>query len=144
MKRDLDNQPVNEEKNTISSQLNGPISRDSAIVSLRCPLSRDTFSAIPAIPQQGCIPALGALFYTDISVRYPILQHIARYSCDTPGKEARTSFAILSLNVSRDTRSIAAGPLSFSDFVKLITHKLGCSVNRPVVTRVPNPHLGNR
>ena len=73
----------------------GPISRDIAIVSLRCSLSRDTFSAIPAIPPQGAIPPLGAFFYTDISVRYPILQHIARYLCHTPGKQARRSFAIL-------------------------------------------------
>ena len=46
-------------------------------------LSRDTFSAIPAIPQQGAIPTLSIFFDTDISVRYPILQHIARYLCDT-------------------------------------------------------------
>ena len=46
--------------------LSGPISRDIAIVSLRYPLSRDTFSAIPAIPQQVAIPPLGALFDTDI------------------------------------------------------------------------------
>ena len=91
--------------------LSGPISRDIAILSLRYPLSRDTFSANPAIPQQGAIPPLGAFFYTDISVRYPILQHIARYLCDTPGKQARKSFAILSLKVSRDMKSIAAGPL---------------------------------
>ena len=38
--------------------------------------------------------------------------HIARYLCDTPGKQARKSFAILSLKVSRDMKSIAAGPLS--------------------------------
>ena len=92
--------------------LSGPISRDIAIVSLRYPLSRDTFSAIAAIPQQGAIPPLGAFFYTDISVRYPILQHIARYLCDTPGKQARKSFAILSLKASRDMKSIATGPLS--------------------------------
>ena len=95
-----------------SHGVSGPISRDNAIVSLRYPLSRDTFSAIPAIPQQGAIPPLGALFYTGISVRYPILQHIARYLCDTPGKQARKSFAILSLKVARDMKSIAAGPLS--------------------------------
>ena len=63
------------------------MSRDIAIASLRYPLSRDIFSAIAAIPQQGAVPPLGACFYTDISVRYPILQHIARYLCDTPGKQ---------------------------------------------------------
>ena len=46
-------------------------------------------------------------------MRYPILQHIARYLCDTPGKQTRKSFAILSLKVSRDMKSVAAGPLSF-------------------------------
>ena len=95
--------------------LSGPISRDTAIVSLRYPLSRDTFSAISAIPQQGAIPPLGAFFYTDISVRYPILQHIARYLCDTPGKQARKSLAILSLQVSCDMKSIASGPLRLRD-----------------------------
>ena len=64
-------------------RLSGPISRDIAMLSLRYPLSHDTFSAIPAIPQQGAIPPFGALFYTDISVRYPMLQHIAQYLCDT-------------------------------------------------------------
>ena len=93
-------------------RLSGPISRDIAIVSLRYPLSRDTFSAIPAIPPQGAIPPFGALFYTDMSVQYPILQHIAQDLCDTPGKQARKSVAILSLKVSRDMKSIAAGPLS--------------------------------
>ena len=63
-------------------------------------------------PNRVRYPPLGAFFYTDISVRYPILQHIARYLCDTPGKQARKSFAILSLKVSRDMKSIAAGPLS--------------------------------
>ena len=95
------------------SLLSGPILRDIAIVSLRYPLLRDTSSAIPAIPQQGAIPPLGAFFCTDISVRYPILQHIARCLCDTTGKQARKRFAILSLNVSRDMKSITAGPLSF-------------------------------
>ena len=102
--------PNHHPRNTL---LSGPISRDIAIVSLRYPLSRDTFSAIAAIPQEGAIPPLGAFFYTDISVRYPILQHIARYLCDTPGKQARKHFAILSLKVSRDMKSIATGPLRY-------------------------------
>ena len=95
---------------TLRERLSGPISRDIAIVSLRYPLSRDNFSAIAAIPQEGAIPPLGAFFYADISVRYPMLQHIARYLCDTPGKQARNNFAILSLKVSRDMKSIATGP----------------------------------
>ena len=86
-------------------ELSGPISRDITIVSLRYPLSCDTFSTIPAIPQQGAIPPLGAFFYTDISVRYPILQHIARYLCDTPGKQVRKSFAILYPNLRQEKRA---------------------------------------
>ena len=40
-------------------------------------------------PNRVRYPPLVPFFYTDISVRYPILQHIARYLCDTPGKQAR-------------------------------------------------------
>ena len=42
---------------------------------------------------------------------YPILQHIARHLWDTPFKQARNSFARLSLQVSRDEIIIVAGPL---------------------------------
>ena len=57
-------------------ELSGPISRDVAIVSLRYPLSRDTFSAIPANPQQGAIPPLWCLvFHRDISA----IPHFAAY-----------------------------------------------------------------
>ena len=100
------------DKQGSTGRLSGPISRDIAIVSLRYSLSRDTFSAIATIPQQGAIPPLVPFFYTDISAQYPILQHIARYLRDTPRKQARKGFAILSLKVSRDMKSIAAGPLS--------------------------------
>ena len=43
------------------------------------PISRDTFfrERISSSPKQGD-PALGTLFHTNTSVRYPILQHIAR------------------------------------------------------------------
>ena len=93
--------------------LSGPISRDIAIVSLRYPLSRDWILSQPSqqSPKRVRYPPLGAFFYTDISVRYPILQHIARYLCNAPGKQARKHFAILSLKVSRDMKSIATGPL---------------------------------
>ena len=49
------------EKNAQINHLSGPISCDIAIVSLLYPLSRDTFSAIPAIPQQGAIRVPGLL-----------------------------------------------------------------------------------
>ena len=39
--------------------LSGPISRDSAILSLRYPISRDTFSGRLALPRNGAIPPLG-------------------------------------------------------------------------------------
>ena len=43
---------------------------------------------------------------------YPILQHISRDNCAIPHqKQALKSFAILSLQVSLDMKSIAAGPL---------------------------------
>ena len=64
-------------------ELSGPISRDIAIVSLRYPLSRDTFSAIAAIPQQGAIPP-------------PLVPSFTQtYQCDTPF-----------CNISRDTCAI--------------------------------------
>ena len=75
--------------------LSGPILRNTAILSLRYPLSRDTFSAIPAIPQQGAIPPFGALFlhrhistiphfatYRAILVRYPRKTSTKKF-CDT-------------------------------------------------------------
>ena len=76
------------------------------------------FLGLPSNPPTGCDTTLGAFFYTDTSVRYPILQHIARYLCGTPGKQARKSFAILSLKASRDMKSIAAGPLSCQEFLR--------------------------
>ena len=77
------------------------------------PISRDTFSGRLALPQNGAIPPLGTEFHTGTSVRYPILQHIARKLCDTPLKQAQNSFVILSLQASR-YQSIATGPLSWS------------------------------
>ena len=84
-------------------QLSGPISCDIAILSLRYPISRDSFSGRLALPQKGAIPLppLGTHFLTGASVRYPVLLHVARYLCDTPQKQARNNFARLSLQVSR-------------------------------------------
>ena len=39
--------------------LSGPISRDTAILSLRYPISRDTFQGKSALPQNGAIPPFG-------------------------------------------------------------------------------------
>ena len=65
-------------------QLSGPIPRDTAILSLRYPISRDTFSGRVALPQNGAIPPLWHLVshrhicaiphfatYRAIIVRYP-------------------------------------------------------------------------
>ena len=96
--------------------LSGPISRDTAILSLRYPISRDTFQGRLALPQYDAIPLpLRTKFHTGTSVRYPILQHIARYLCDTPQRQARKSFAILSLQVSRGMKGIAIGPLRMGE-----------------------------
>ena len=55
--------------------LSGPISRDIAIVSLRYPLSRDTFSAMAASPQQGAMPPWCLLLHRHISA----IPHFATY-----------------------------------------------------------------
>ena len=51
--------------------LSGPISRDTAILSLRYPVSRDTFSGRLALPQNGAIPPL-------------VLSFTKAHLCDTP------------------------------------------------------------
>ena len=58
-----------------SYPISDPISRVFAIVSLRYPPSRDTFSAIPAIPKQGAIPPLVPCLHRHISA----MPHIATY-----------------------------------------------------------------
>ena len=65
-----------------TSQLSGPISRDTAILSLRYPISRDTFSGRLALPKM---------------VRYPplVLNFTQTHLCDTPV-----------CNVSRDNCAI--------------------------------------
>ena len=78
-------------------QLSSPILRDIAILSLRYPISRETFSVGLHLCQKGAIPSpLGTFIYTDISVRNAILQHIGRYLRDTQycphAKNYRTDF----------------------------------------------------
>ena len=66
-----------------SKDLSDPISRDTAILSLRYPISRDTFSGRLALPQNGAIPP-------------PlVLNFIQTHLCDTPF-----------CNVSRDNCAI--------------------------------------
>ena len=91
--------------------LSGPISRDIAIVSLRYPLSRDTFSAIAAIPQQGAItPPLVPSFTQTYQCDTPFC-NISRDTCAIPQENKHKKNAILSLKVSRNMKSIATGPL---------------------------------
>ena len=75
--------------------LSGPISRDIAILSLRYPISRDTFSGKSAFPQNGAIPPPWYLIshrhicaiphfatYRAIIVRYPTKASTKEF-CDT-------------------------------------------------------------
>ena len=75
--------------------LSGPISRDTAILSLRYPISRDTFLDRLALPQNGAIPPPWYLVsdkhicaiphfatYRAIIVRYPIKTSTKEF-CDT-------------------------------------------------------------
>ena len=75
--------------------LSGPISRDTAILSLRYPISRDTFSGNLALPHNGAIPPPWYLVshrhicaiphfatYRAIIVRYPT-KTSTKYFCDT-------------------------------------------------------------
>ena len=55
--------------------ISGPISRDTAILSLRYPISRDTFSGWSALPQSGATPPPLVLTSTRTD---PILQYRAR------------------------------------------------------------------
>ena len=80
---DRHSNPERRKLTSYQERSSGPISRDTAILSLRYPLSRDTSSAIPAIPQQDAIPPFGAFFFTKT------------YQCDTPF-----------CNISRDTCAI--------------------------------------
>ena len=76
-------------KKTPSIQLSGSILRDMALVWLQHPVSHHPVSDSPASPQQGAIPhPLGAVLvlYRHLFMRYPILQHIARYLHDTRGQ----------------------------------------------------------
>ena len=91
----------------VSHRPSGPISRDIAILSLQSrdgevstpPKWRDTPPWYLVSHKHICaIPHFAT--YRAIIVRYPIK------------KQAQKSFAILSLQASRDMKSIAAGPLS--------------------------------
>ena len=60
-----------------------------------------------------CPPPPGYLVLHRHICAIPILLRIARELCDSPLKQGRKSFAILSLQIWRDMKSIAAGPLGY-------------------------------
>ena len=94
-------------------QLSGPISRDTAILSLRYPISRNTSQGRSALSQNGAIPPLALSFTRHVCA----IPHFATYRAIIaryPTKQAQKSFAILSLQVQHDMKSIAAGPLRLS------------------------------
>ena len=96
--------------------LSGPISRDTAILSLRYPISRDTFLREVSAPPNGAIPPLITSFHTRTSVRYPFC-NISRDNCEIPHKtpsKQEIDLRCLSLLVSRDMKSIPTGPLRSS------------------------------
>ena len=99
------------------SGLSGPISRDIAILSLRYPISRDAFSGKLALPQEDAIPPPPTSYlvlHRHISVCNTPFCNISRDNCAVPHENtSTTSFAIPSLQVSRDVKSIADGPLRF-------------------------------
>ena len=92
-------------------------------------------SAIPAIPQQGAITPLGALFYTDISVRYPVLQHIARYLCQ---KNPRAHKIKSALPPQKKPKILKGGILRTWVFLQKErifpgAHKIGAAISGPSI-----------
>ena len=61
-----------------SASLSGPISRDTAILSLQYPIARDAFSGRVAIPQNGAIPLLWHLV-SHRHIRFCAIPHFATY-----------------------------------------------------------------
>ena len=63
--------------------LSGPISRDIAILSLRCPILRDTFSGRLAAPQNGAISP-SVVSFTRAHLRGTPFCNISRDNCAIP------------------------------------------------------------
>ena len=69
------------------SLLSGPISRNAAILSLRYPISRDTFSGRLALPQNGGIPPPPmVLSFTQAHLCDTPFCNISRDNCAIPDK----------------------------------------------------------
>ena len=81
--------------------LSGAISHDNAILSLRYPISRDTFSGRLALPQNGAMPPLGSEFRTGTICAMPRFATYRAITARYPIKKTtRKSFAIPSLRKS--------------------------------------------
>ena len=85
--------------------LSGPILRDTAILSLRYPISRDSFSGRVALPKTVRYPPL-VLSFTQAHLCNTPFCNISRDSCAIPHKNKHERV----LRYYR--KSIAAGPLS--------------------------------
>ena len=92
----------------------GPLLHNIAILSLQYIILHDACSQgdeqLPKLVRYPHPPP-ATWAHAGTSVRYIILQRIARQVCDSPQKQAQTSFAILSLQASCDMKSIVVGPL---------------------------------
>ena len=64
--------------------LGGPISRDIAILSLRYPVSRDTFQGRSAVPQIGAITPPLALSFTQAHLCDTPFCYVSRDNCAIP------------------------------------------------------------
>ena len=90
--------------------LSGP-TFDVGMPSLRYHISHDTSSWRITAPKNGAIPPPWYLVSHRHICAISHLQHIQQQLCDTPHKQTANSFALLSLQVSHNIRSIAAEPL---------------------------------
>ena len=84
----------------------------------RCdtPISCDTFSGRLALPQNGAITPPLVLSFTQTHACDTPFCKISRDICAMPHEKTRKSLAILSLQVLRDTKSSATGPLNSRGF----------------------------
>ena len=94
----------------VSCQLSVPISRDIAILSLWYPVLRDYLKGGQQSPKIVGYPPL-ALSFTQAHLYDTPFCNISRDKSAIAQKTSTNNFAILSLQVSRDMKSIAAGPL---------------------------------
>ena len=95
-----------------SQRLGGPIPRDIAILSLRYPISSDAHAGRLVLAPKMVPYSLLALSFTQACLCDPPFATYRAIIVGYPIKRSTKQFAILSLQVSGDMKSIAAGPLS--------------------------------